>query len=237
MTLQEQYIERLRGMVEAKFGRSITTAEDCRALADVVAEEVDMHLDAKDYASLFIPMSGMATRPVTLSALTRYVGYDSWSDFCSSGSVTPAEDRDKIPTPRYWGVAILTALAIVVVVITALLLLREEEDYIPTTDAVIGVVESVERRWHARTLEECNTVRIYADSVDYQERVTAFIDSYCAALHDDVSRALRLCAEEQHITLSVEDIALHAERISASCRAMCEALVAESEIISRVKSL
>ena len=35
MTLQEQYIERLRSMVEAKFGRSITTAEDCHLLADV----------------------------------------------------------------------------------------------------------------------------------------------------------------------------------------------------------
>lgn len=87
MTTQQQYIERLKGMVVAEFGRGIATTEDCAALSRAVAEAIDMHLDANDYAKLFIPQSNIAPRPVTLSALTRYVGYESWSSFCSSSDV------------------------------------------------------------------------------------------------------------------------------------------------------
>ena len=71
MTTQQQYIERLKGMVVLKFGRGIATAEDCVALSEAVAEVTDMQLDANDYAKLFIPQSNIAPRPVTLSALTR----------------------------------------------------------------------------------------------------------------------------------------------------------------------
>lgn len=229
MTLQEQYIERLRCMVEAKFGRSITTAEDCHILADVVAEATNMHLDANAYASLFMPQPGVATRPVVLSALTQYVGFGSWSDFCTSADVTPAEDIDKIPTPRYWGVAILTALAVIVVVISAVLLLDDGHKEDISSEVVVELVASVEERWSARTLEECNAVRAYFDDEDYAERVDSFIEEYCAALYDDISSELTHHAQQANVELLDEDIAHYAENITVACRAMCNALIEEQK--------
>lgn len=227
MTLQEQYIERLRVMVEVKFGRSIATIEECHDLADAVSEAVDIHLDAKDYASLFVPKSGMTVRPVTLTALTKYVGYESWSSFCTSSDITPAEDSDVIPTPRYWGVAILTTLAIIVVVVTALLLLRDDEKETSGQTTVVEVISSVEDRWHARTLEECNTIRAYFDKEDYVERVDNFIVEYCTTLYDDIFAMLMLEAQQNGLVIPVEELALHAESIAGSCYAMCEALSSE----------
>ena len=228
MTLQEQYIERLRGMVVVKYGRDIASVDECCALAEAVAEATDMRLSAKDYASLFMPQSGVAPRPVTLSALAQYVGYDSWSSFCSSSDVTPAADSDILPTPRYWGVVILTALAVVVVIITAMLLLGNGDKKTETESVTIEtVITSVEDRWHARTVEECNAVRAYFDDEDYAERVDSFIEDYCTTLYDDISAALIYDAEQVGIELSDEDIALYTECIATSCSAMCQSLSAE----------
>ena len=228
MTLQEQYIERLRSMVEAKFGRSITTDEDCRDLVDAVAQATNMRLDERNYASLFMPKEGVAPRPVTLSALTRYVGYDCWSEFCTSADVMPAEDIDKIPAPRYWGVTLLTIVAIVVVAISAIIMLRDNrESKDMEVSRVAQLVEEHSDMWLARTQEECNAVRVHADSKEYSKRVEEFIEEYCTTLYDEVSSELILRADEENIEISVEDIALYAERITASCCRMCEALIEE----------
>ena len=227
MTLQEQYIERLRGMVVIKYGRDIATVEECCALAEAVAEATDMRLSANDYASLFIPQRGVAPRPVTLSALAQYVGYDSWSSFCSSSDVTPAEDSDILPTPRYWGVAILTALAVIVVIITAMLLLGNGDKEEGQNVSAETIISSVEDRWLARTVEECNAVRAYFDEDGYAERVDSFIEDYCTTLYDDISAALIYDAEQFGIELSDEDVALHAEHIVTSCSAMCQSLSIE----------
>lgn len=227
MTLQEQYIERLRGMVVIKYGRDIATVEECCALAEAVAEATDMRLSANDYASLFIPQRGVAPRPVTLSALAQYVGYDSWSSFCSSSDVTPAEDSDILPTPRYWGVAILTALAVIVVIITAMLLLGNGDKEDEQNVSAETIISSVEDRWLARTVEECNAVRAYFDEDGYAERVDSFIEDYCTTLYDDISAALIYDAEQFGIELSDEDVALHAEHIVTSCSAMCQSLSIE----------
>lgn len=227
MTLQEQYIERLKGMVVIKYGRDIATVEECSALAEAVAEATDMHLSGRDYASLFLPQRGIAPRPVTLSALAQYVGYDSWSSFCSSSDVTPAEDSDILPTPRYWGVAILTALAVIVVIITAMLLLGDGDKEEVSSNIVVELVTSVEDRWSARTVEECNAMRAYIDDKDYAERVDSFIDKYCATLYDDISAELIYEAQQSGIELSDEDLALYTEHIVTSCSAMCQSLVIE----------
>jgi hypothetical protein len=164
-----------------------------------------------------------------LSALTQYVGFGNWSDFCTSADVTPAEDIDKIPTPRYWGVAILTALAVIVVVISAVLLLDDGHKEDLSSEVVVELVASVEERWSARTLEECNAVRAYFDDEDYAERVDSFIEEYCAALYDDISSELIHHAQQANVELSDEDIAHHAESITVACRAMCEALIEEQK--------
>lgn len=231
MTTQQQYIERLKDMVAQKFGRAIATAEDCVDLSCAVEEATDMHLEANDYATLFFPKSNIAPRPVILSALTRYVGYESWSSFCTSSDVLPVEDRDFIPTPRRWGVFILTVVAIVVVVLTAVILLSDGSDSGATTDNADVVVESVEQRWLARTLEECNALRAYADEENYSERIDAFMAEYCTTLYDEIASELILMLDKQNISLSDDEVAPYAEAIMAQCYTMCETLHVEEDLM------
>ena len=228
MTTQQQYIERLKGMVVLKFGRGIATAEDCVALSEAVAEVTDMHLDANDYAKLFIPQSNIAPRPVTLSALTRYVGYDSWSTFCSSSEVRPAEDSDIIPTPRRWGVFILTIVAIIVVVVTAIALLGGGKDDVVVVENADVVVAMVEERWLARTIEECNALRAYADEQNYSERIDAFMAEYCTTLYDEISSHIISDMQRHSISLTDDEVASYANSIVVQCCTMCETLRMEN---------
>lgn len=230
MTTQQQYIERLKDMVTQKFGRSIATADDCTMLSESVHEATGMQLDANDYVRLFIPKSNIAPRPVTLSALTRYVGYESWSTFCSSSDVLPAEDRDIIPTPRRWGVFILTFIAVVIVIVTALALLGGGEDDVVALENADIVVERVEERWLARTLEECNALRAYSNEDDYTERIDAFMAEYCTTLYDEIASELISSLERYNITLTAEEVASCAEAIMAQCYTMCETLHIEQSL-------
>lgn len=231
MTTQQQYIERLKDMVAQEFGRSIATAEDCVDLSRAVGDAVDMHLDANDYTTLFFPKSNIAPRPVILSTLTRYVGYESWSNFCTSSDVLPAEDRDYIPTPRRWGVFILTLAAIIIVVVTAVVLLNDGSDSGATIDSADIVVESVEEKWLARTLEECNALRAYYDEEDYSERIDTFMAEYCTTLYDEIASELIAQLQECNIVLSDEEIASYAESIMAQCYTMCETLHVEEGVM------
>lgn len=229
MTTQQQYIERLKGMVVLKFGRGIATAEDCVALSEAVAEVTDMQLDANDYAKLFIPQSNIAPRPVTLSALTRYVGYDCWSTFCSSSEVRPAEDSDIIPTPRRWGVFILTIVAIIVVVVTAIALLDGGKDDVVVVENADVVVAMVEERWLARTIEECNALRAYADEQNYSERIDAFMAEYCTTLYDEISSHIISDMQRHSISLTDDEVASYTNSIVVQCCTMCETLRMEND--------
>ena len=231
MTTQQQYIERLKDMVTQKFGRSIDTMEVCALLGEAVREATDMQLDANDYARLFIPKANIAPRPVTLSALTRYVGYDSWSTFCTSSDVLPAEDRDIIPTPRRWGVFILTFMAIVIVFVTAVVLLNGGKEKVVALEYTDIVVARVEERWLARTLEECNALRAYADEENYTERIDTFMNEYCTTLYDEISSELIAMFERYNITLAGESVASYAETIMVECYTMCETLYVEESLM------
>ena len=229
MTTQQQYIERLKGMVVLKFGRGIATAEDCVALSEAVAEVTDMQLDANDYAKLFIPQSNIAPRPVTLSALTRYVGYESWSTFCSSSEVRPAEESDIIPTPRRWGVFILTIVAIIVVVVTAIALLDGGKDDVVVVENADVVVAMVEERWLARTIEECNALRAYADEQNYSERIDAFMEEYCTTLYDEISSHIISDMQRHSISLTDDEVSSYTNSIVVQCCTMCETLRMEND--------
>ena len=231
MTTQQQYIERLKDMVTQKFGRSIDTMEVCALLGEAVREATDMQLDANDYARLFMPKANIAPRPVTLSALTRYVGYDSWSTFCTSSDVLPAEDRDIIPTPRRWGVFILTFMAIVIVFVTAVVLLNGGKEKVVALEYTDIVVARVEERWLARTLEECNALRAYADEENYTERIDTFMNEYCTTLYDEISSELIAMFERYNITLAGESVATYAETIMVECYTMCETLYVEDSLM------
>lgn len=231
MTTQQQYIERLKDMVTRKFGRGIATMEDCITLSEAVREATEMQLDAQDYARLFMPKTNIAPRPVTLSALTRYVGYDSWSSFCSSSDVLPAEDSDIIPTPRRWGVFILTLIAIIVVIATAVILLNGGKDTAVALEDTDIIVERVEERWLARTLEECNALRAYSEQEGYTERIDAFIENYSATLYDNIASEMISLFDTYNISLPAETITSYVEAIMVECYTMCETLYIEEGLM------
>lgn len=229
MTTQEQYVARLKEFVEAKFGRSITSLEDCDALSEAVGEATNIKLDSRAFLPIFVHDSrAVAPRPVTLSTLARYLGYNSWSEFCTSSNVLPAEDTDVIPVVRRWGVIILTALAIVVVAGAIIFLIRAvDSDKSKVDNRHLEVVERVEQRWVARTMEECNAMRAYKSDSTYVDMLDAFALEYNELLDAEVLRDIRDAVDGEGISISDENIAAHADTIANRCRAMYNVLYKE----------
>lgn len=229
MTTQEQYVARLKEFVEAKFGRSITSLEDCDALSEAVGEATNIKLDSRAFLPIFVHNSrAVAPRPVTLSTLARYLGYNSWSEFCTSGNVLPAEDTDVIPVVRRWGVIILTALAIVVVAGAIIFLIRAVDgDKSKVDNRHLEVVERVEQRWVARTMEECNAMRAYKSDSTYVDMLDAFALEYNELLDTEVLSDIRRAVEMESIEISDENLAAHADTIANRCRAMYNVLYKE----------
>ena len=229
MTTQEQYVARLKEFVEAKFGRSITSLEDCDALSEAVGEATNIKLDSRAFLPIFVHNSrAVAPRPVTLSTLARYLGYNSWSEFCTSSNVLPAEDTDVIPVVRRWGVIILTALAIVVVAGAIIFLIRAVDgDKSKVDNRHLEVVERVEQRWVARTMEECNAMRAYKSDSTYVDMLDAFALEYNELLDTEVLRDIRDAVDGEGISISDENISAHADTIANRCRAMYNVLYKE----------
>lgn len=229
MTTQEQYVARLKEFVEAKFGRSITSLEDCDALSEAVGEATNIKLDSRAFLPIFVHDSrAVAPRPVTLSTLARYLGYNSWSEFCTSSNVLPAEDTDVIPVVRRWGVIILTALAIVVVAGAIIFLIRAVDgDKSKVDNRHLEVVERVEQRWVARTMEECNAMRAYKSDSTYVDMLDAFALEYNELLDAEVLRDIRDAVDGEGISISDENLAAHADTIANRCRAMYNVLYKE----------
>lgn len=229
MTTQEQYVARLKEFVEAKFGHSITSLEDCDALSEAVGEATNIKLDSRAFMPIFVHDSrAVAPRPVTLSTLARYLGYNSWSEFCTSSNVLPAEDTDVIPVVRRWGVIILTALAIVVVAGAIIFLIRAvDSDRSKVDNRHLEVVERVEQRWVARTMEECNAMRAYKSDSTYVDMLDAFALEYNELLDAEVLRDIRDAVDGEGISISDENIAAHADTIANRCRAMYNVLYKE----------
>ena len=229
MTTQEQYVARLKEFVEAKFGRSITSLEDCDALSEAVGEATNIKLDSRAFLPIFVHNSrAVAPRPVTLSTLARYLGYNSWSEFCTSSNVLPAEDTDVIPVVRRWGVIILTALAIVVVAGAIIFLIRAVDgDKSKVDNRHLEVMERVEQRWVARTMEECNAMRAYKSDSTYVDMLDAFALEYNELLDAEVLRDIRDAVDGEGISISDENIAAHADTIANRCRVMYNVLYKE----------
>lgn len=222
MTTQEQYIARLKELVEARYGSSITTAEECDALAAAVTEATGMKFDGRAYAPLFLSSSrGMAPRPVILSALARYIGMGSWSDFCTSRNVMPAEDTDIIPVTRRWGVVILTCIAIIVVITAAILLLRSSNETIERREHhIVAVVSSIEEQWVAITTEECNAIRAYNSSDDYESIIATFIAQHNSTTREEIATDLRTAFATEGIEVSSIELDTATEEIAARCSAL-----------------
>jgi hypothetical protein len=230
MTTQEQYIARLKELVEAKFGHSITNIEECDALSEVVGEATNIKLDSRAYMPIFVKTpNAIAPRPVTLSTLARYLGYNSWSEFCASATILPAADTDKLPVVRRWGVIILTSMAIVIVAgaIIFLIALAGRDTAEKSVVALQPIAENVERHWVARTLEECNSLRAYRSDSTYADRLNIFCKDYDAVLNSDIIHDLRTAIEEHGATASDMELAECRDSIAARCQRVYSVLFLE----------
>ncbi len=232
MTTQEQYIARLKELVEARYGSSITTQEECDALAAAVTEATGVKFDGRAYAPLFLSSNrGMAPRPVILSALARYIGMGSWSDFCASRNVLPADDTDIIPVTRPWGVVILTSIAIVVVIAAAILLLRSSNETIERRQHhIVAVVSSIEEQWVASTIEECNAIRTYNNSDEYDNIIATFVEEHSLTLKEDIATDLRTAFATEGIEVSSIELDRAIEQIAMRCTTLCNTLSYEMEL-------
>lgn len=214
MTTQEQYTERLKEMVAAKFGNDILSAKECSALSEAIAEATGENIDHRLLELIYIAKRRNYTpRPAVLSTLARYVGYGDWSDFCSSREVLPAEDTDIIPPARRWGVIILTTAAILIVASTALYLLLGNK-----SANIEELCTPIKERYAAIATEECNALRLYANSADYNNIVAESIATSCERIRREAHAEIVAKAKSHRITL--DDATLQTETTAIVNRCM-----------------
>ena len=231
MTTQEQYIERLKKLTEAKYGHAVSTTEECASLGAAICAATGISVDEASLYQLFIEhRRGVTPRPAMLSAMAKYVGYDSWIAFCTSSDIVPVEDSDIIPTTRRWGVIILTLLALITVV-GAIVYLVVDGSSTTTKRRVVehrvslgDLCANVEEQWIASTIELCNTVRMYSGSEEYAMRRDQFIRAYSETLDVSIRRDIEDVINEHGVSFSDEDIAAETDRIATRCRTMLEGL-------------
>lgn len=226
MTTQEQYIQRLKEMVVATFGRNITTTEDCIALSNAVVESVGVEVDIESLEQLFLSdNTHLAPRPVMLSSLARFVGFTGWSDFCTARDITPSEVSPKLPVVRRWGIIALTAAAIITVIISVIALISGGDDTTGEVLAVDSRFRNLETEWVARTIERCNTLRAYYNENEaerYNLRVDKFIEKYRISLEKSVKPDIENYALRHKITVDNATIDETADIIIRKCLGICE---------------
>lgn len=203
MTTQEQYVERLKEMVVAKYGHAILSSEDCIHLAETVCEATSTNLDHRSLELMFVAKRHRhAPRPAVLSTLASYVGYSSWSNFCSSRDVLPADDTDIIPIKRRWGVIILTIVAILLVVSTALFLLVGDIGDEASQPELNNLRHDVEAYYAAIATEESIELRRYSNTADYDELISTLLAEGEARINSEIGGYIRYEAKELGITVS-----------------------------------
>lgn len=226
MTTQEQYIALIKEMVTKKFGRTIATPEDAQHLAEEINSTTAMEVTTTSLLGIFSSDGrGGAPRPATLSAMARYVGYSGWSDFCTSSDILPSVETNVIPVTHRWGVILLTIIAIAVVITTVVLLIGGGSA--PERSNINAETQVIEQEWLARTIEECNEIRRYAESNDYQQRIEEFCLEQETELYDHIVADIESYIQEHDLDYDAEAIAECAEEIASKCRNGYEALKIE----------
>ncbi|MBQ8366687.1 MAG: hypothetical protein IJX40_03040 [Alistipes sp.] len=221
MTTQEQYIERLKEIVRAKHGREICTAEDCALLAEALREATKQSIDPRALELMFLAKRrSFAPRPSVLTALAMYVGYGSWSDFCSSRDVLPADDTDIIPVKRRWGVIILTIAAIVIVLSAILYLLLGDNTAVSNTEniALQRLYTDVDERWRAIATEECNDLRSAGDMS--ASEVNSIITERIITLGDSIATDIEATATQRGMAIDEATLSEYADKIAERCESI-----------------
>lgn len=217
MTIQEQYIERLKEMTIAKYGREILSAEECVLLAGALRTTTSHDVDPRALELMFVARRHrIAPRPSVLTALAQYVGFGDWSDFCSSRDVLPADDTDIIPVKRRWGVIILTVGAIGIVIgATIFLLMVGDVDGRVDSSAQQRIYTAIDERWRAIATEECNELRCVAYDSDVDTGVA--VAGRLATLRDDIAADISAYAAEHDITIDSAALDSYATQIAERC--------------------
>lgn len=230
MTTQEQYIELLKQLVIEKFGQQISSADDCNALSEIIEESVGVRIDMPSLQMLFSRNRMLITpRPLVLSALARYVGYSSWSDFCTSADITPVKDKDRQPITRRWGVIILTAIAVGIVVMGVVFMSGGEDSnttatVAPATEEVATTnLEEVYSRWCAATSEHIIALRTEAQGI-YSNIDKFLAEYYGDTLIESIESDIHLWLANNGTTLDAQTIRTEAEHIAEQCLKMLEVL-------------
>lgn len=113
MEEQEFATMQLRAAVESTIGRALKTPKDFDALSESVFEKTHERISASTLRRFWGYQHDAAAAPrvSTLDILSRFVGYDSWDDFCKKTSeekapshVLPSSEEaevvGKTPTPK-----------------------------------------------------------------------------------------------------------------------------------------
>ena len=235
MTTQEQYIERLKEMTATKFGRSVVTTEDYGALSDAIFEEVGIRLDIPSIKHLYTHTSyAISPRPTTLSALAKYVGYASWSDFCTARDIQPAEDQEKIPVVRRWRVIIGFAVAAIALIVMLIVMLLPREEEMTEAQTMYRAVDdrfnAVLSTWAAITTEHCNDLRQYYDEQNmsnYHAHIIECNNAFATDLEARIGEDITRYAVEHNITVDNATIDNAAKAIATICNSMCDNLLYE----------
>lgn len=221
MTTQEQYIERLKEIVQAKHGREIRSAEDCALLAEALREATAHGVDPRALELMFLAKRRSFTpRPSVLTTLAMYAGYGSWSDFCSSREVLPAEDTDIIPVKRRWGVIILTIAAIAIVLSAILLLLLGDNTIKGNNEnvALQRLYTDVDERWRAIATEECNDLRSAGDMS--ASEVNGIITERIITLSDNITTDIEVTATMRGMAIDEATLSEYADKIAERCESI-----------------
>ena len=234
MTTQEQYIAKIKQLVVEKYGRSISSADDCAALSDAVEKSVGVRIDMPTLQMLFSRSKPtVPPRLMVLTTLAKYVGYEDWSGFCASNRVDTSDDDVRIPIRRRWGVITATVVGVMVILLGALFLLNDDEAAAPSSTPAPTVydlvVDKVTDKYIALVDEECIALRIY-DGVNRQtleEETQAAIERYKSDVSLSIAEDIRAAAAQEGIEVDDVSVTASADDITDKCVAILHELLEE----------
>lgn len=234
MTIQEQYIAHIKKLVIKQYGSNISSADDCAALSDAVEKSVGTRIDMPTLQMLFSRGSGMvAPRPMVLTALAKYVGYDDWANYCASCNINADDSGEKIPVSRRWGVIIAIAAVVILLAAGAVIYLNSKANEAANKPAVPtaydNIVEDVKAKYLTLVDEQCVELRVY-DSTNrlalesqVDEVVHNYRDEVCIAIADDI----RVAADAEGVDVDDATIEASAADISEQCIGIINELLEE----------
>ena len=233
MTIQEQYIAHIKKLVIKQYGSNISSADDCAALSDAVEKSVGTRIDMPTLQMLFSRGSGMvAPRPMVLTALAKYVGYDDWANYCASCNINADDSGEKIPVSRRWGVIIAIAAVVILLVAGGVYLFMSKSDdakQAPVPTAYDNIVEDVKAKYLTLVDEQCVELRVY-DSTNrlalesqVDEVVQNYRDEVCIAIAADI----RVAADAEGVDVDDATIEASAADISEQCIGIINELLEE----------